>query len=116
MLRDRLDVIDALQVDETESKINQQQLKIVAKLYTPIFQFIYSHKETAKNENGHKYLFIIDGIMEILIQNIFVNATGRLEVKDLINKIPEIETACKKEIELRLKTITTEFDLKFSKN
>jgi len=54
--------------------------------------------------------------MEILIQNIFVNATGRLEVKDLINKIPEIETAFKKEIELRLKTITTEFDLKFSKN
>lgn len=54
--------------------------------------------------------------MEILIQNIFINATGRLEVKDLINKIPDIEAACKKEVELRLKTITTEFDLKFSKN
>lgn len=32
MLRDRLDVIDALQIDETESKINQYQIKILAKL------------------------------------------------------------------------------------
>lgn len=54
--------------------------------------------------------------MEILIQYIFINATGKLEVKDLINQIPHIESACKKEIELRLKTLTTEFELKFSKN
>jgi len=34
----------------------------------------------------------------------------------LIQKIPEIDVACKKEIDVRLKTVTSEFDLKFSKN
>lgn len=48
--------------------------------------------------------------------NIFVTATEKIQVKDLLNKIPEIELACKKEVEIRLKTLTTEFELKFSKN
>lgn len=61
-------------------------------------------------------MFIIDGIVEKLLSILVEHSTDQIKVKDLISKISEIELSCKKEIEIRLKTLTSEFDLKFSKN